>query len=291
MRLLLMATLSALVLFAVATIAPSLLPGPAESSRSPAAVTAKSADAMSAPLSATLVLVPDFHPRMWTPQYSVPNGAAQPPRLPQRHDNPPAFMSIGTHRYVDWHEAHGGIPQGRQTVRLVLTGRTNQPVIITRIRPVIIERQPPLAGWWFVPEQGGGVFVRFVEANLDCPRHPAVLVVPNRRTGQITRRTTSIDLQVSRSEVEELEVTAFTNRSYVRWGLEVTFVADGDIKTLKVTDPRLRVNGEAVGTLRTFTDFPRDAPQQRQGLVRTPEFDTTRQELRSQARVSASLCR
>jgi len=290
-RLVLLAVVGAVVVLAAATIVgPSLLPRPAESNRPPATGSA-GGDPPTPALRATVVLVPDFQPEIWTPQYSMPDGGTSPPDLAPDLRTKPAITSLGSQRYVEWHEQHGGISQGRQTVRLVLTGQTSEPVIITQIHPVIIERKPPLTGWWFLPEQGGGVRVRFVEVNLDCPEHPAVLIVPDPKTGQITRRTTSIDLRVSRSDVEELEVTVFTSRSYVRWGLEITYVADGEVQTLEVTHPRLRVNGEAVGTLRTYTYLPVGTSGERTGLVRTPRYDTTRQTLRRLDRSHGKLCR
>ena len=179
-------------------------------------------------------------------------------------------------------------------LRLVLNGQSDAPVIVTQIRPFVIERDPPLRGWQFLPEQGAGVSVRFVEANLDCPEHPALLIVPNPQTGQIARRTASIDLQVSRSDVEVLEVTVYSTRSYVRWGLEVTYVSRGEVSTLRVTDPRLRLTGQAPGTLRTYTFFPDPssvALPGAKGLVRTPQFDSTAEDLRYHARFNARLCR
>lgn len=295
-RIALLAVVGAFVLLAVATVAPSLLPPSAESSSSQQATdTPPNPTGSSIPdLTATLVLVPDFHPTSQPPQYMMPDDAAQPPDLPRHLEQPPAITRIGSASYSRWHESHGGVPEGLQTVRLVLTGHSDAPVIITQISPFVIERRPPLRGWWFLPERGGGVFVRFVEANLDCPKHPALLMVPDPKTGEITRRTTSVDLQVSRSDVEELEVTVYAARSYVRWGLQVTYVSHGQVNTLRVTDPGLRLTGERPGSLRTYTYFPSPSgvvlPGPK-GLVRTPRFDDTAADIRSFARSNSGLCR
>jgi len=282
-RFVILAVIVAIAVLAIAAVAPSLLPRQAEStSGSPLADEQGPTAPPPADLSATLVFVPDFEPKSHDPNYMVPADAGGPPDLP-RHQAP-AFTRIGSPQYNLWHERHGGVSEGHQTVRLVLNGQSDAPVIVTQIRPFVIERDPPLRGWQFLPEQGAGVSVRFVEASLDCPEHPALLIVPNPQTGQIARRTASIDLQVSRSDVEVLEVTVYSTRSYVRWGLEVTYVSRGEVSTLRVTDPRLRLTGQVLGTLRTYTPGA-------EGLVRTPQYDTTAETLRYLARSHARLCR
>ena len=284
-RFVILAVIVAIAVLAIAAVAPSLLPRQAEStSGGPLADEQGPTAPPPADLSATLVFVPDFEPKSHPPQYMVPADAGGPPDLPRHLEQQPAFTRIGSPQYNLWHERHGGVSEGRQTVRLVLNGQSDAPVIVTQIRPFVIERDPPLRGWQFLPEQGAGVSVRFVEASLDCPEHPALLIVPNPQTGQIARRTASIDLQVSRSDVEVLEVTVYSTRSYVRWGLEVTYVSRGEVSTLRVTDPRLRLTGQVPGTLRTYTPGAK-------GLVRTPQFDTTAETLRYLARSNARLCR
>ncbi|MBA3233027.1 MAG: adenylate/guanylate cyclase domain-containing protein [Propionibacteriales bacterium] len=295
-RIALFGVAGALALYAVAAVVSALLPPTAQSSSDNSAGVAPpgTGGGLTADLTATLVLIPDFKPKSQVPQYMIPDSAAQPPDLPRLLEQTPAIASLGSARYTQWHESHGGVSEGRQTVRLVLTGHSDAPVIITQIQPFIVERKPPLRGWWFLPEQGGGVSVRFVQANLDCPQHAATLLVPDPKTFEITQRTTSIDLQVSSSDVEELEVTVFSARSYVRWGLEVTYVSQGEVNTLRVTDPGLRVTGQAPGSLRTYTYFTSPSGVRLpgpKGLVRTPQFDDTANDIRSLARFDSTLCR
>ncbi len=295
-RLVLLAVVGAFAILAVAAVAPSLLPPSAEttSQTEDNAVAPHSVKPVAPDLSATLVLVPDFEPKSQQAQYMIPDGTARPPDLPAGLEQQPSITSLGSTAYTRWHDSRGGVPQGRQTVRLVLTGRAEAPVIITQIRPFVIARRPPLRGWRFLPEQGAGVSVRFVEANLDCPAQPALLLIPDAKTGQIIRRTTSIDLLVSRSEVEELEVTVYSYSSYVRWGLQVTYVSQGQVNTLRVTDPGLHVTGEAPGTLRTYTYFPSPRGVELPGptgLVRTPQFDATSADIRYLTSFASKLCR
>src|SRR5262249_16165131 len=155
---------SVLVLVSAALL-PSLVPRAAQSD----------ADRPQQELVATLVLAPDFQPAI-PDVYLVPGSTSSVPHLPQHFAAPPEFMRAGTDKYLRWHQRHDGVPLGQQTVRVVLTGASPAPVVITRISPFVVSRQPPLHGWSFLQELGSGVPVHFVQANLDCPGHPATLV-------------------------------------------------------------------------------------------------------------------
>jgi hypothetical protein len=273
------------VVFGAATLLSSLVPRPAVSH----------GDQDPPPeLVATLVLPPDFQPSE-PDLYMVPDSATTPPDVPVDHSGPPAFLRVGSDQYIRWHERHGGVPLNQQTVRLVLTGRSAAPVLITRIEPYVLSRQPPLHGWQFLEELGGGVPVHYVRASLDCPGHPATMITTRGPNKRVVNRTTSLDLEVTHTEAEELEVTVSTSRDFVRWGLAVTYVAEGELRTARVTDPRLRVTSEAPGTLRTYTFFPRyhgdPARADHPGLVRTPRFDPSRADVRFFHRYNARMCR
>jgi hypothetical protein len=284
-RLAMVVVVALVLLLGSAVLLPSLVPRAAESN----------ADRNAPPaLVATLVLTPDFQPRE-PDVYLVPDTASPPPHLARGPAAPPAFMRAGTDGYVRWHQRHGGVPLGQQTVRLVLTGRTAAPVLITRIEPFVVSREPPLRGWSVSQELGSGVPVHFVQASLDCPGHPATLITTRGVNQRVTSRKTALDLQVSRSDAEELELTVFSSRDYVHWGLAVTYVADGHLRTTRITDPRLRLTGQALGTVRTYTYFPSFQGDQtqpkRKGLVRTSQFDASRADLRFLHGLSSRLCR
>ncbi|HEY7042381.1 MAG TPA: adenylate/guanylate cyclase domain-containing protein, partial [Nocardioidaceae bacterium] len=214
-----------------ATIIPSLIPGSAQSSGRD---TPPPSPADPPDLLATLIFVPDFSPRSAPAVFMIPDSQGPPPALPKHHlDGPPPIASVGDDAYNRWHVNHGGIPENSQTVRLVLGARTDQPVIITKVTPYVVTRKPPVHGWNFNPETGAGVPLRFVQASLDCPEHAAWLVTTDPKTMVVVDRTTAIDLKVSRRDAEELEVTAFSTESYVQWGLEITYVSHGKLKTLR----------------------------------------------------------
>jgi len=77
----------------------------------------------------------------------------------------------------------------------------------------------------FLFECCGGSPIRYAEVSLDCPQQPATMVTPegNNRV----RRTRRLDVEVSQTDVEDFEVTAFTASSYVRWGLKVRYFVTG----------------------------------------------------------------
>lgn len=277
-RLVLLAVAGVFALLVVSAVARSLLtPSATPSHNSDTGAPAGPPGPSANDLTATLELAPDFDPTLESPVYMMPDSGTQLQDLPRGPRNP-AFGGVGNASYVRWYESHGGAPLGHQTVRLVLTGHGDAPVIISQIQPFVIKRLPPLRGWTiFSGLVGTSSDIRSVQASLDCPEHPATLTA---KTGQTT---TSIDLQVSRSDVEVLEVTVHSSKWYVRWGLAVTYVSHGQVGTVRVTDPQLRVTGEALGTMRNYTYFS--------SLARAPDLDATPGSLRSDSRSASWLCR
>ena len=135
-----------------------------------------------------------------------------------------------------WARKNGAIPGQEQPFRLILRGRDAEPVIIDAIRPRIIERGPPLSGW-FTHERGcGEVPVR--EAHIDLDRDPPTTRFSkslglDREEG---REQLALTLQVSAGDPEVVDVVAITKRFDVRWELEVLYSAAGDTGVLVVRD-------------------------------------------------------
>ena len=234
-------------------------------------------DTVEAPLKATLYFQPDFVPKAPAP-YMIPSG--KPPPLPDDLRAAPAITSYGSPEYTKWHLDHGGVPYRSQTVRLSLAGTGETPVQITQLRAYIISREPARRGWMFSVDGGGRGSVRFAEVDLDCPQQPATLVTivgdpPDDRV----HHSRQLDLEVSETDVENLEVTAYTSSSYVRWGLEVRYVVVGAAAPAwfrMPNDPRMQVTGATPGSIRTYTYVDRQWAAEagiKSGLVRTPEDD------------------
>src|SRR5262249_49857327 len=131
-RLVIAAVAASVLVLVSAALLPSLEPRAAQSD----------ADRPQQELEATLVLAPDFQPAI-PDVYLVPASTSSAPHLTQHFAAPPEFMRAGTDNYVRWHQRHDGVPLGQQTVRVVLTGASTAPVVITRISPFVVSRQPP----------------------------------------------------------------------------------------------------------------------------------------------------
>jgi hypothetical protein len=169
-----------------------------------------------------------------------------------------------------------------QTVRLVLEGVTNEPVLITRVDPVVVNRRPPLRGWWVPPEPGGGARVRYFETGLECARPQLVALGGHHGPG--LRPVRALNLEVSRLDKEQLEITAYSAKHYLEWGIDVAYVADGQVHTLMVRDPRLRVTAISRGLHGYFPALHTTA------LRRAPAADPTSQDVAYWERVSKELC-
>jgi hypothetical protein len=234
---------------------------------------------LQAPLVATVVHDGDFHPT--EPQlYMVPDGAATPQQLPADLRN---FYPAST-SYARWFHQHGGVALDSEAVRLVLTGRGRSPVVITQIRPIVLQRNPPLHGWWIKPELGGQIKLHLVQANLNCSPPTSLFVTDH-------HASPDMQLTVNRSDVEELEVEVFATTSYVRWGLDINYVSAGKVRVLHVLDPNFAVTGEALhGNLRSYLESNADLGSPRRhrlDLRRTPRFDTTQGDVAFLTRVAA----
>ncbi len=208
--------------------------------------------------------------------YMFPEGSLRP-------DEYPPLRLRNSRAFDYWDGNHGGVPVIYQTVRLVLEGAGEEPVLVTRVDPRVISRDPPLAGWYLVPEGGSKAGIRYVETNLDCPDPQAVVVGAGRASGRDT--VSSLDLEVSSLDKEQLEISAYTTRSDIHWGVDITYVYGGEVTTLEVRDPRLHVTAES-RALRAYVAEYVPGP-----LQRAPRFDPAPpHDMTVTARSIAALC-
>ncbi len=137
--------------------------------------------------------------------------------------------------FYAWARQNGAVPGQEQPFRLTLRGRDAEPVIIDAIRPRIVERGPPLAGWFTHNRGCDAVLVR--EAHIDLDRDPPTVVFSKSfEEGDAGREQLALTLQVSASDPEVIDVLAITKRFDVRWELEVLYSAAGDTGILVVRD-------------------------------------------------------
>lgn len=243
-------------------------------------------------LEARVVYPPDFNAAEST-VYMMPDTATGPPHLSRDSASIPPITVPNSRPYLRFHESHGGVPFLSQTVRLVLDTPSERPILVTRVQPFVVHRQAALRGWMFLPEVGGRGAVRFLEASLDCPFRSATLREYDNRTGKLVHQTRQLDLTVSAQDPEQVELTVRTAASFIRWGVEVTYIPPGGpARTTRIGEPTMKVTGVRLGAIRTYTYYPHDSRDSRgrSGLVRTPQFDATAPEIAELARASQSLC-
>ena len=156
-------------------------------------------------------------------------------------------------KFVAWQKENGGISLGWQSMRLTLRGRGPQPVIITKIQPRVLTRDRPLDGWFVAPELGGGQQISIVIADLDAPDPVADLLARDERR-TVLGLTRSYAFTVSDTDVEHIEVHAFTTAAYVTWGVDIHFEASGKGGTVEVRDARLQITAESSHSRAVYED-------------------------------------
>lgn len=163
----------------------------------------------------------------FTPMYLFPSLAPK---------DVPRNVLIGDRlpEYWAWARQNGAVPGQEQPLRLTLRGRNDEPVIIDALRPRVVERAQPLAGW-FSHERGcGEVEVR--KARIDLDSDPPSIGFSDGFTKESGEQQLPLTLQVSSSDVEVVDVLAVTKSADVKWELDVLYSAAGDTGVLVVRD-------------------------------------------------------
>lgn len=141
---------------------------------------------------------------------------------------------------TDWRADRAAfIALGSQSMRVSLRGLVESPVIVTHIRPVVLERSEPKSGWYIVPGFGGGLPVHTFIADLDA-KPPVARICYLDGDGEYQLQE-AYAFKVSHTDVEYLEVQAFTTTGFVRWGLDIDYDEQGQHGTLCIRDDRFQV--------------------------------------------------
>lgn len=130
-----------------------------------------------------------------------------------------------------WQSAHGVMGQD-ESLRLTISGTDDRPVILQSITPVVLSRSDPMPGWFTSDRGCGGVDVREARVNLDTD--PATVTFDDGETPATPQA--ALTLQVSRTDVEVIDVVATSHRSTVEWALDITYTSDGRTGTIRVDD-------------------------------------------------------
>lgn len=149
---------------------------------------------------------------------------------------------------MKWQRSVGGVHLGWQSVRLTLRGLEQRPILVTKVKPVVLSREEPLDGWFIAPELGGGQAIRLFVSDLDTS-DPVALLVPE---GELQP---DYAFRVTEEDVEYFELHVFTTRHFLTWGIDIEYEDSGRLGTLQIRDTRLQVTAETSAS-RPFTDGP-----------------------------------
>ncbi|WP_286931435.1 MULTISPECIES: hypothetical protein [Aeromicrobium] len=112
--------------------------------------------------------------------------------------------------------------------RLQLRAATDEPVTIHQFAVKMQDRQPPLAGYWFTGDKGGAADVSYLAVSLDDEK----VVWLDPVTG---RESQPKSLEVTRSDLEFVDVLARATACACSWRLELTYsTADGERGRIEV---------------------------------------------------------
>jgi len=177
-----------------------------------------------APLQVALVTNPDVITTLDSIenyQFVVPGGI--------NSVGPPPNGTSERGRYA-WAKRMGGVDALSTTLRLVIRGRSDAPVVLNNLEVETVEARPPLAGTLVsYLGQGAGEPVRFFEIDLD--RSPAA-VKYFKRGGQVVL----FPYSVSKTDVEVFDIYAYTLRHDVRWRLRLNYTAADKQGTITFDD-------------------------------------------------------
>jgi hypothetical protein len=178
----------------------------------------------------------------------------------------PKTVAAGGPEYYAWARQQGGVPGQEQPFRLTLRGRDDQPVIIDALRPRVVERAEPLAGW-FTHERGcGAVEVR--QAEIDLDQDPPTIRFSDGAGQDTEEEQLALTLEVTPTDVEVVDVLAVTRSSDVKWELDVLYTAADEtgVLTVRDGDRPFEVTALRPGRARFFRrDFPPQLVRDRGG--------------------------
>ena len=159
-------------------------------------------------------------------------------------------------------QRHGAIAGSPEIIRLQLRGKTTEPVTVDDIQVDVVQRGPPVDGWYVASPGCGGLEVRTGEIDLDAP-------TPRIRYFNKDLESSSIALFVTRNDIEVLELQAATEKSTVDWTAKVFYSGpDGDGSVTVDDGGRpFRVTTETASDAYSFKVFPT------RKVVREPSWD------------------
>ncbi|MFE1343581.1 helix-turn-helix domain-containing protein [Streptomyces sp. NPDC058757] len=135
-----------------------------------------------------------------------------------------------------WARALGGIDGGHMQLQVTVTGRTREPVVLSRLRVRVVERDrpPELTAYSMGDGCGSGITPQTFDVDLDAPR-PYVKAVAG-QDGDRVVPAKDFPYRVATGDAEVLNLDVHTEEHAVAWYLELEW-STGDRKgTLRIDD-------------------------------------------------------
>ncbi|MFF9340831.1 helix-turn-helix domain-containing protein [Streptomyces sp. NPDC014773] len=135
-----------------------------------------------------------------------------------------------------WARALGGVDGGHMQLQITVTGRTREPVVLSRLRVRVVERdRPPARDAYSMGDGcGSGITPQTFDVDLDAPR-PYVKAVAG-QDGDRVVPAKDFPYQVATGDAEVLNLDVHTEENAVAWYLELEW-STGDRKgTLRIDD-------------------------------------------------------
>ncbi len=145
----------------------------------------------------------------------------------------------GCSGFSAWGAHVGGVRASRTDMRIIAQAGADQ-VSISGIRARMIQREPPLQGTGFVCPSAGAVEIRSVAIDLDEPDP----------TGRVVEggKSEAVAFTVGENDTEIFDITAFTEKCYCKWVLELVTTQGGDEKIVTVDNDGVPFETTAWGT-------------------------------------------
>jgi hypothetical protein len=161
---------------------------------------------------------------------------------------PSGVDAVNGEVYGYWARDHGGVPAHHRLIRLIARARGDDVVVVNGLRILVHDRRDPPAGWYVRSGACGPGEVR--KANIDLDQPPRVEFYER----DDAPRKRSLTLQVSRDDIEIIDIMATTTRFDVTWSAEPLYEVRGKTDSIRVDDHGEPFRVIAVAKGRTYVD-------------------------------------
>ncbi len=141
----------------------------------------------------------------------------------------PIYLKDPPEKFEEWAGSLGAVDGRKTVVNIIVTGRSDTPVILTNLRVTVKDRRPPLPGIYVRLPGGGPISRRYFDVNLDAS--PPTI----ESADEVDDRPAEFPYKVSATEPEVFLINAHTETCDCTWVAELFWTA-GDKKGSTIID-------------------------------------------------------